>query len=232
MSELMLDVGQANELKLAFRIARGSDGSEWTNGYIKVLTDNPSFLGQVLDFVRGRAEIVIKKMEEKVIIPTLTLTKSIATNPVVTKKTADCFTNRKRYTYRDSDLDNWLPKNQKEQMGANFLVQELNQQATFLQAVQEYLGMQGDVATLSQQLKIRNCITTLPTIESLIGQQEIGGDVGLRTDGYTNFFFVEDKDGSVSVVFALRFGGRWDVRVFRLDFGLLWIVGCRFFFRN
>lgn len=52
----MLDVGQANELKLAFR----REGS-WTNEEIKMLTERKGFLGQVREALLGRAEI--KQME-------------------------------------------------------------------------------------------------------------------------------------------------------------------------
>jgi hypothetical protein len=81
-------------------------------------------------------------------------------------------------------------------------------------------------------LKEHGCITTLPTIESLIERQEGGQNVGLRTDGWANLFFVEDKDGSVSVVYALRRGGRWCVDVDRLGSGDVWDADDRFFFRN
>jgi hypothetical protein len=51
-SELMLDVGQANELKLAFR--REGD---WDNEKIKALTERRGLLTQVLDVLEGRAQI-------------------------------------------------------------------------------------------------------------------------------------------------------------------------------
>lgn len=50
--ELMLDVGQANELKLAFR----REGL-WTNEKIKALTEQKGLLTQVLEVLEGRAEI-------------------------------------------------------------------------------------------------------------------------------------------------------------------------------
>jgi hypothetical protein len=57
-SELMLDVGQANELKLAFR--REGD---WDNEKIKVLTERRGFLRQVLDVLEGRAQITPSNSE-------------------------------------------------------------------------------------------------------------------------------------------------------------------------
>ena len=55
-TELMLDVGQANELKLAFR----REGL-WTNEKIKMLTEQKGLLGQVHEVLLGRAEIIPKK---------------------------------------------------------------------------------------------------------------------------------------------------------------------------
>lgn len=51
-TELMLDVGQANELKLAFR--REGD---WTNEDIKALTERKGLLREVREVLLGRAEI-------------------------------------------------------------------------------------------------------------------------------------------------------------------------------
>ena len=53
----MLDVGQAQELKLAFR--REGD---WTNEDIKALTERKGLLRQILGIVRGFAEITVKKI--------------------------------------------------------------------------------------------------------------------------------------------------------------------------
>lgn len=223
MSELMLDVGTANELKLALREARGSDGSEWTAGDVKSLA-NSEILGRVLDLVRGRVEVVVKSL--------LTLVKTITTPAIAGKKTANCFTNKSRYYYRDPDLDNWLLKDQPSQPEGKFSVQQLAQPATFKQAVGSFLVVSGNIQTLSGLLKERGCITTLPTIESLIERQESGEDVGLRIDGWGNFFFVENEDESVSVVHASRHGGQWFVYIYRLDDDIVWRADIRFFFRN
>ena len=188
-------------------------------------------LASIRAFLEGNAEIVMKKVEE-VVISLLTLVKTITTPAVPDKKTSDCFTNKLRYYYRDSDMDSWLPKNQPEQPESNFSVQQLGQPATFKQAVESFLGVAGDIQTLSQTLKDRGVVTTLPTIESLIERQENGEDVGLRTDGYANPFFTEDKVGSVSVVRADRRDCQWRVYVYGLGNGLVWDADGRFFFRN
>lgn len=52
MSELMLDVGQANEIKMAFR----REGP-WTNEEIKMMCERKGFLTQVRQALLGQAEI-------------------------------------------------------------------------------------------------------------------------------------------------------------------------------
>jgi hypothetical protein len=59
---LMLDVDQAGKLKAAFRRARGSDGSKWSNEGIKKLSKG-TILSQVLDVLYGRS--VIMPVEKK-----------------------------------------------------------------------------------------------------------------------------------------------------------------------
>lgn len=58
-NELMLDVGQANELKMAFRRNFSGDRT-WTNDKIKRLS-NGDFLRKVLDVLDGVAEIAYFK---------------------------------------------------------------------------------------------------------------------------------------------------------------------------
>lgn len=65
MSDLMLDVDQAGELKAAFRRTRGSNGAEWTNEAIKRISEG-HFLGSVLDALEGRAKIVPTEQKVRV----------------------------------------------------------------------------------------------------------------------------------------------------------------------
>lgn len=61
-NELMLDVGQANELKLAFR----REGN-WDNEKIKALTERRGFLTQVLDVLEGRSQIFVLDPENIIV---------------------------------------------------------------------------------------------------------------------------------------------------------------------
>jgi hypothetical protein len=56
--QLMLDVGQANEFKLALRSARGRDGRCWTSDHINKLCHRQNLLGKILDVLGGRSEIL------------------------------------------------------------------------------------------------------------------------------------------------------------------------------
>jgi hypothetical protein len=216
-------VGQMNQLGDALEVAGFTPADVTKLGQC-------GKLASVRAFLEGHAEIVIKKVEET-IVSILALVKTITTPAVVGKKTKDCFTNKSRYAYRDSDLDNWLPQNQPGQSEGKFSVQNLTRGATFKQVVESFVGAAGEISDLTPIL--RHHITTLPTIESLIERQEAGEDVGLRMDGWGNFFFVEDAEGGLSVVLVNRLGyGRWHVNVRRLDRGVVWHGGRRFFFRN
>ena len=82
MSDLMLDVGLANELKLAFR-REGNRESNWTGERIKRLADTPGLLSSVLDVMDGNAEIkpipfVRRLSTEPVVIPETDGSRTIA----------------------------------------------------------------------------------------------------------------------------------------------------------
>lgn len=174
----------------------------------------------------------VKEVVKEVAKSTLQKIKDITTTAISGKNTSDCFIDTKRYYHRDPDLDNWLPTAQPEQPTASFPVNELRKEMKFKEMAENIVDEKGDVKKLSQIIIERKLTTTLPTIESLIERQEGGEDVGLRTDGYANFFFVEDKDGYVSVVLVGRNDGQWYVHVGRLALDNRWHVEHRVFVRN
>jgi len=218
--------GQIHQLADSLEVAG------FTSAHITKLGQLGEGLSQVMAFLDGRAEIVMKKVETTV-VSILTFVKTVAVPAVAGKETANCFTDESRYAYRDSDLDAWLPINQPAQLAGKFSVQRLTRGGTFKSAVESFLGMTAEIPVLAAELKKRGHVTTLAVIESLIERQENGEDVGLRTDGWWDFFFVEDGEGGVSVVYAHRDDfGQWDVCVDRLAYGNVWGDGDRFFFRN
>ena len=133
-----------------------------------------------------------------------------------TNLTKDCFIGSE-YCYRDSNIDLWLSKKQKIGDIGAVRFHQLDTPMTFLEAKEKFV------------VKDENCFT-LPQIEECIKDPE---KYGLRTDGWGNFFFVQNKEGSVSVVDVYRHDvGLWVVGVSRLDFDVRWGVGRRFFSRN
>src|SRR3989344_5615303 len=178
MSNLMLDVDQAGELKAAFR--RGG----WSNGQIKMLCEG-DILARVRMVLEGTAEIISK--------PFLSFVATIKFVATEGKKTAGCFTDKSRYYTPDPDLVNWLPVDQLPQSAGEFSVHKLDQPGMFKQAVESFLGVTGEISALAKALRERGHTTNLQAIEVLIARQQAGEDVDLRTDGWGNFFFVEEK---------------------------------------
>ncbi len=229
----MLDVGQANELKLALRAARATDGSEWTSGDVKSLS-NSSVLGGVLDVLRGRAEIVVKKIEETVatVKNIFSPIKSVMIGPTKEKKTTDCFADSTKY-YRDSSVIKLLPETQEARASEGAVVNQLTENPKFVGMVQSLLNtVETGLASLSRLVIEKKRIFTLTQIEALVELQEAGEDVGLLTNGWANFFLVLNKEGSVSVVNVYRADGQWCVCVYPLGRGLVWLAENRFFYRN
>jgi hypothetical protein len=124
-------VGQMNQL------GDSLENAGWNTNLITKL-GQCGRLAEIRAFLEGKAEIVTKKAEEAV-VSLLTLVKTITISAVTGNKTSDCFTNKSRYYYRDSNLDILLPEDQPEQPESKFSVQKLSQPATFKQAVESFL---------------------------------------------------------------------------------------------
>lgn len=133
-------------------------------------------------------------------------------------KTKDCFKGENIY-YRDSDLDNWLPEEWQVIEEGKVSFETFTEPMTFLQVCKEFLKTEEPKELLKYSF-------TLPEIEKMLDSED------LDHTGYANFFLVKEKNKRVSVVYAARFGGRWYVYVSRLDYGHVWGLGGRFFFRN
>lgn len=162
----------------------------------------------------------------------LKMIKQITSEVITAKRKANCFVDKYRYYYRDGNLVNWLPETQAEQSATSFSVNELLKKSTFKAMAEEIVGEKGNIKKISQILISRKHTTSLPAIESLIERQDGGENVGLQTDGRSNFFFVENVDGGVSVIYMFRADVQWFVHVFRLGNGRRWYAGDRVFVRN
>jgi hypothetical protein len=71
-------------------------------------------------------------------------------------------------------------------------------------------------------------------IEREIERVEAGEKTSLAKDGNITFFFIENYDGSVSVVFVYwsSNNSRWNVHVYRFDDDVRWGPGARVVSRN
>ena len=166
--------------------------------------------------------------------PLLVLFKKTMLGEVGAKNTRDCMTNRNRWYYRDGDIDQWLPRHQGKQEAGSAEVYQLQKNMTFREIAAAALGVGPGTGLplLASALKERELLFTLPAIEEMVERQEKGEEVGLRTDGWANFAFVEGADESVSVAEFGRSGRRWCVYVDRLDYDFRWLAGDRLLVRN
>lgn len=153
---------------------------------------------------------------------------------VAGKPTKKCFTGS-RYAYRDSDFDGCLPKEQPETVACTITTLTPSRDATFAQWAAFVLGVPADtsIEKLAALLKERGHTMTLAQAEAMVEATESkSGNTGMRTDGWANWFFVENKDGSVSVAFVVRDVSGWFASVDRLGLGLRWYADFRLLVRN
>ena len=167
--------------------------------------------------------------------PTLVLHKTVALGQIAGKKTTKCLIGD-RWAYKDGDIDRWLWRINPDQPACSVGIYQLQnpQGTTFREMAAAALKVGPGTALdlLVKALKEQGRTFTLPAIEQLVERQESGEDVGLRTDSYANFFFVENLDGSVSVLLVSRHAGRWTPYVHRLDYGFRWSAEYRLLLRN
>src|SRR3989344_2273539 len=100
------------------------------------LSQNPKKCQQVIAYLRGEAEIVVKSVEtvaQVVVEKTVRLLrfiKEVTLKATPDKKTVNCFIGS-RYHHRDADLDSWLPKVQPTGKAGQFSVSGLEREMTF-----------------------------------------------------------------------------------------------------
>ena len=165
---------------------------------------------------------------------TLILIKTTRLGVIPCKKTSDCLIS-KRWTYCDANIDHMLPAMQPNQLAPVSSYQLQNVKGTtFREMALAALKAASDMPfdRISTMLKEHRLTCTLPTIEQLVERQERGEDVGLRTDGYSNFAFVENAEGSVSVLYVCRYDRRWSGRLLSLGGGKGWDAGGRLLLCN
>jgi|GEM_PF-4381327 len=234
-NELMLDVGQAAEIKEAMRRARGSDGSKWTNSAIKKLCEGRTF-GQVLDIVEGRAKAEYLSGNGTVLDFAGTVTipansHSLAVRDNLTEFNGD-LTALKVYLvakeYKFSSQKWLVNRVEDEPIGKMFLcyydIKRGGSAAT-------------DIAIIEKLGGEKIAVTNLRSIFRLLHSQSNGEDGDLLTDyRYENVFYVNDEQSpnlfKVSVCWysgEADFKGGWRIGVGEVGDAGAWSVGDRVF---
>jgi hypothetical protein len=151
------------------------------------------------------------------------------------KKTRKCCTG-KLWHYRDGDFDNCLPANQSGADAGTITVLTPTKNWTFAEAAISVLNVSPDtpVDVLGKLLKERGHTMTLAQAESMTEATERGDKTGMVTNGWGNFFFVENKDGGISVVSVRRRDGirLWCAGVGGLEYSYCWRADLRIMVSN
>jgi hypothetical protein len=213
--ELMLDVGQANELKLAFRRAG------YTNAEIKKLCEG-DLLAQLLPLVKGVAEVKTKPASKPVPLlwPIGTVTVP-ATGKLVAREKFVKDMSRKaavKISYLGDNFSEWF-------LGK---VEEPCPETTLRYAKLNRYSVDGPIlAELGNTAE-----TTLAQIYALMERQPNGEDGVLLTNGYANIFYVRDINGALRAVYMGWKAGGWDVYAFSVADPFGWFGGISVFSCN
>jgi hypothetical protein len=123
-------------------------------------------------------------------------------------KTQNIFKKGDLFYYVDSDIS-LLPDTFEEKIG-KYGSRKLEKPMTFAEMQKEYTPAIFTLGDVYNAIKTGQCLG----------------------NGYANFFFVLNKDGTVSVVRVRRYDWLWCVYVDRLDCDGRWSAECRLFIRN
>ena len=223
MSEnLMLDVDQAGELKAAFRRTRGSDGSKWTNGAIKKLSEGNT-LGQVLDIIESRSVIVPveKKKTESLLELVGTITILATTGKFVVRDRFVVNTKRNapvKISYVGNNFTEWF-------LGK---VEEAMTETELCYAKLIKTSVDGPIlAELGEKAETR-----LSHMYALMEKQGNGESGVLLTDGRANIFYIKDVNEVLCAVRVFWRVDGWRVNADSVENPLRWLAGYWVFSRN
>jgi hypothetical protein len=153
--------------------------------------------------------------------------------------TKDCFQNGERIKY-------W----RKAHQGGAYIAESLTERADFREMAASVLGIDLEAEEVSNKVLQKHLITAghcveMKQIEREIERVEAGEKTSLAKDGNITFFFIENYDGSVSVVdvywisgssmwdvYWISFYSKWGAHVYRFDDDVRWGPGARVVSRN
>lgn len=134
---------------------------------------------------------------------------------VGSKETAKCFTDE-HYVYCDGDFSRWLRPVQPRADACTVTALTSAQDADFVEWARMILASPIPDHSLEAQIKRSGyAIASLPQIEEIVAVTERGIDTGVRTDGWGNFFFLENEEGGISVGQIRCLACGWEPTIFR-----------------
>ena len=196
-AELMLDVGQANELKLAFR------RSGWTSADVKKLSEGDIAI-QLLPVIRGLAKIVPVEIFRKVATVVVNGTeKFVAKDHLKEANVGWTSDNFKKL---------FLDKAEEGVKAATIVVHRLERDSLDAPILTE-LGSHVE--------------TKLAHFFELLKTQSKGESDTLLTNGYANIAYIKGNDGNFWAVRAYWYSGLgyWHVRANSVDYPYRWPAG-------
>ena len=136
--------------------------------------------------------------------------------------------------WRDGDLDCWLTNSIPAIPGGTINCLKLTKPegTAYREMAEAMLGVTGTNAELKVLFRARGMTFHLEQVRNLIERTEAKEDTGLLNNGNGNFFPIEDEKGEVFWLCVGRYGGGWDVYIFRFGYDRRWSRGSRAFSRN
>ncbi len=140
------------------------------------------------------------------------------------KPTDQCFSGP-QYGLRSINLNRWLLSHQPETLGCVVTALTPTRVVTEAEWVAALLGVPVDtpMKLTTELLKERNHTMSLVQVEGMVERTQQGLRTGMPTDGWSSFFFVENKKDGVELTGIYRDESkmRWCLR-FSLNRDILW----------
>lgn len=220
MSDLMLDVGQANELKLALRRA------DATADEVKKMGEG-DFMKGVVGLLRGEfvltpvAKAVVNLLEfVGEVVVSATTEVFVATKKFVVDKTPTALV---KISFVGENFRNWFLQD-------NCKAEALISVSTLRYAKLRQRSVDGlIIEEIGGESKAE---TTLTELFALMLKQR-NGEVGvLLTNGWANLIYIKDQNGVLRTVCVHWGGDGWDVDAGSTSYSGLWLDGYRVFSRR
>jgi len=141
------------------------------------------------------------------------------------KETSKCFLGPRYHAVRDNNIDTALLAVQHEAPACVVTTLGPEKSTQYVERPVVLPGITADTTNLellSTQLRAKGYpFKSLVQLEEIIAAIERGEKTGIRTDGWGNLGFVENKEGSISIIEMRYYGSLVRPRIRRLGRGVL-----------